>query len=120
VVDLWNETALPTMTVKHKQGHSVTIDSLDLLATTFSDKPGMAIAAVNKDPDNACAIVLPLGENTQVILHTINGESKDSYNDVDHDGVRTVITDLGQHEGSIEISLEPHSVNLIELIPINP
>lgn len=117
VVDLWPETAVPAMTVTHKQGHSVTIDSLDLLATTYSDKPGMAVAAVNKDPDKACSITLPLDGRTQVILYTINGESKDSYNDVDHDGVRTAKTDLGMHEGCIEIALEPHSVNLIEIIP---
>jgi len=118
VVDLWPETALPTMTVTHKQGHSVTVDSLDLLATTFTDKPGMAVAAVNKDPGNACAIALPLSGRTQVVLYTINGESKDSYNDVDHDGVTTQKHELGQHEECIEIALEPHSVNLIELIPM--
>jgi len=118
VVDLWPQEKLPEMTVQHKQGHSVTIDSLDLLATTFSDKPGMAVAAVNKDPDKAQAIKLPLNDKTQVILHTINGESKDSYNDVGHDGVRTTKAELGLHEGSIEIALEPHSVNLIELIPV--
>lgn len=117
VVDLWPEEKLPTMTVTHKQGHSVTIDSLDLLATTFSDKPGMAIAAVNKEPETVQTIVLPLTGCTQVILHTINGESKDSYNDVDHDGVTTTVANLGTHENRVEIRLEPHSVNLIELIP---
>jgi len=117
VIDLWCETPAPTMTVVHKHGHSVTIDSLDLLATTFSDKPGMAIAAVNKDPDQTCSIALQLSGNTKVVLHTINGETKDSYNDVDHDGVLTRTHDLGLHEGSIAITLESHSVNLIELIP---
>ena len=117
VVDLWPEIKLPTMDVIHKQGHAVTIESLDLLATAFSDEPGMAIAAINKEPDKAHAICLPLSGKTQIILHTINGESKDSYNDVDHNGVTTTETDLGVHEGSIEIKLAPHSVNVIELIP---
>ena len=119
VVDLWPEEKLPAMTVPHKQGHSVTVDSLDLLATTYSDKPGMAVAAVNKDPENTHTISLPLSGNTQVILYTINGESKDSYNDVDHDGVRTEKMDLGLHARSIDITLEPHSVNLIELVPVS-
>lgn len=118
VVDLWCDADLPTMTTTHKQGHSITIESLDLLATTFSDKPGMAIAAVNKDPENLCTITLPLSERSQVILYTVNGESKDSYNDVDHDGVTTQRYDLGQYENHICITLEPHSVNLIELIPV--
>ena len=77
----------------------------------------MAVAAVNKDPENPHTISLPLSGNTQVILYTINGESKDSYNDVDHDGVRTEKMDLGLHARSIDITLEPHSVNLIELVP---
>lgn len=118
VVDLWPEEALPKMTVPHKQGHRVTIDSLDLLATTFTGKPGMAIAAINKDPEHAYPIALPLSGKTQVILHTINGESKDSYNDIDCDGVHTVKHDLGMHESRVEIELEPHSVNLIELFPV--
>ena len=118
VVDLWCEAVLPTMTITHKQGHSITIESLDLLATTFSDKPGMAIAAVNKDPENLCTITLPLSECSQVILYTVNGESKDSYNDVGHDSVTTQRYDLGQYENHIRITLEPHSVNLIELIPV--
>ena len=117
VVDLWPQESLPTMTVTHKQGHSVTIDSLDLLATTFSDRSGMAVAAVNKDPDKPYTITLPLSGKTQIILRTINGESKDSYNDVNHNGVTTATTDLSTHEGSIEIALAPHSVNLIELNP---
>ena len=119
VVDLWPQSAVPTMTVRHKQGHDVTIDSLDLLATTFSDKPGMAVAAVNKDPDTAHTITLPLDGKTQVVIRTVNGESKDSYNDIGHDGVRTTAADLGTHEGAIEIALAPHSVNVIELTPVN-
>ena len=117
VVDLWPQNALPTMTVPHKQGHSVTVNSIDLLATTFSDKPGTAIAAVNKDPENSFFITLPLECRMHAVLHTINGESKDSYNDVDHNGVNTVKTDLGLHEGAILITLAPHSVNVIELTP---
>jgi len=31
--------------------------------------------------------------------------------------VTTAATDLGMHEGSVEIALAPHSVNLIELNP---
>ena len=118
VVDLWCEGDMPEITVPHKQGGSVAVESLDLLATTFTQKPGMAIAAVNKDPENCCTITLPLAERMQVILYTVNGENKDSYNDVGHDGVTTQRYDLGQYENHGRITLEPHSVNLIELIPV--
>ena len=118
VVDLWAQDKIPTMTVSHKQGHPVVVDSLDLLATIFSDQPGMAVAAVNKDPDQAHSIILPLAGKTQVTVRTVNGPSKDSYNDVGHEEVRLTEADLGVHEGAIEIALAPHSVNVIELLPV--
>ena len=114
VVDLW-QTQTPTMDVPHKQGHTVTVDTLDLLATTFSDKPGMAISAVNKHPDKAQEICIPLDHPSQVTILTVNGDTKDAYNDVDHDGVTVRETKLGLVEGNLVISLEPHSVNVIEL-----
>ena len=48
-------------------------------------------------------------------LLTLNGDSKDAYNDVNHDGVTVKSTDLGLHEGTLEISLAPHSVNIIKI-----
>ncbi|MBP3656051.1 MAG: alpha-N-arabinofuranosidase [Clostridia bacterium] len=114
VVDLW-QTETPTMDVPHKQGHIVRVNTLDMLATTFSDRPGMAVSAVNKHPDSAQEIVIPLSAPAKVTVLTLNGDSKDAYNDVDHEGVKVTRRELGVCEGELRLTLEPHSVNIIEL-----
>ena len=114
VVDLWPED-VPTMDVPHKQGHTVTVDAVDLLATTFSDRPGMAVAAVNKHPDEAKVIRIPLEHPAPITMLTVNGASKDSYNDVGREDVRITETALGMREGVAEITLAPHSVNVIKI-----
>ena len=115
VVDLWQEGDMPTLTVPHKYGGERTVDALDILATTFTHKPGMAISAVNKSPDQAETISIPLATPGKITLFTLNGDSKDAYNDVDHQGVQVVETDLGTHADSVTITLEPHSVNVIRI-----
>ena len=114
VVDLWAQD-MPKMDVRHKQGHTVTVDALDLLATTFSDRAGMAVAAVNKHPDEAQMIRIPLEAPAHATLHTLNGESKDSYNDVGREDVRVRTRSLGLCGDCLEVVLEPHSVNVIEI-----
>ena len=106
---------MPTMTVPHKYGGERTMDTLDILATTFTHKPGMAISAVNKSPDQTETISIPLSTPGKITLFTLNGDSKDAYNDVDHQGVQIVETDLGTHADAVTITLEPHSVNVIRI-----
>ena len=115
VIDLWQQGDMPVMTVPHKWGGERTVDCLDLLATTFSDKPGMAIAAVNKDAEHAHVIAIPLDKPARVTLLTLNGDSKDAYNDVDHEGVTVTETDLGLCSDTLEIELPAHSVNIIRI-----
>ena len=116
VIDLWQQGDMPTITVPHKWGGERTVDCLDLLATTFSDRPGLAIAAVNKDPGSAHTLRIPLDQPAAVTLTTLNGDSKDAYNDVDHDGVTVTETDLGQYTGELTIELPAHSVSVIKMI----
>ncbi|MBQ2952213.1 MAG: alpha-N-arabinofuranosidase [Clostridia bacterium] len=115
VVDLWAEGDMPQMTVPFKWGGERTVDCLDLIATTFSDKPGLAVAAVNKDAENAHTIRIPLDAPSAITLLTLNGDSKDAYNDVGHEGVRVTETRLGLQEGCVEIALPPHSVSVIRI-----
>ena len=91
------------------------MDALDILATTFQNKPGMAISAVNKSPDRAETIRIPLSVPGKVTLFTLNGDSKDAYNDVDHQGVEITETDLGSFADEVTITLAPHSVNVIRI-----
>jgi len=115
VIDLWQQGDMPVITVPHKWGGERTVDCLDLLATTFSDKPGMAIAAVNKDVEHAHAIAIPLPEPAPVTLLTLNGDSKDAYNDVGHEGVKVTERQLGMCAGVLEIDLPAHSVSVIRI-----
>jgi len=115
VVDLWQQGDMPSMTVPHKYGGKREVDCLDLVVTAFSDRPGLAVSAVNKDAEKAHTIILPLNEPANITLLTLNGESKDSYNDVGHDGVFVTETDLGRHEGRLSVTLAPHSVNILRI-----
>ena len=104
-----------TITVPHKNGGERKVDCLDLLATTFSDKPGIAIAAVNKDPERPHTISVPLDMPARLTLLTLNGDSKDAYNDVGHDGVTVTETELGIFEGQLSVTLAAHSVNILRI-----
>ena len=115
VIDLWQQGDMPTMTVPHKRGGERTVDCLDLLATTFSDKPGIAIAAVNKDAENTHTITIPLDKAAHITLLTLNGDSKNAYNDVDHEGVTVTETALDLCCGTLEVALPAHSVNIIRI-----
>lgn len=115
VVDLWAEGDMPRMTVPFKWGGERTVYCVDLIATAFADKPGLAIAAVNKDAENAHTIRIPLDAPAHVTLLTLNGDSKDAYNDVGHEGVKVTETSLGETSGAVEIALAPHSVNVIRI-----
>ncbi|WP_206662949.1 alpha-L-arabinofuranosidase C-terminal domain-containing protein [Anaerobacillus alkaliphilus] len=42
IIDVWSEE-LPTMKVTHKHGAEVEIENLDILATKWSDKPGIGL-----------------------------------------------------------------------------
>ena len=115
VIDLWQQGDMPTLTVPHKLGGERTVDALDLLATTFSDKPGMAIAAVNKDPESTHTLRMPLDKPANITILTLNGDSKDAYNDVGHEGVAVTETALGLRAGEVLIELPAHSVNVIQI-----
>ena len=77
--------------------------------------PGLAIAAVNKDGEDAHSITIPLDKPARVTLLTLNGDSKDAYNDVAHEGVTVRETDLGLCQGAVTVALEAHSVNVIQI-----
>lgn len=92
------------------------------MATVSGDGEGgrnIAIAAVNKDPAREHAVSLSIdGESEKechLILHTLNGPDRDSYNDKDREEVRVTHAEPFQFRGGCEISLKPHSVNIIEI-----
>lgn len=118
VVDLWTETAIPTMTVPHKNGMPTEVDTLDLLATKWSGREGLALAAVNKHMTESQTISLSFAydESAKVKLYRICGKDKDSYNDIDRTEVQIEEMDLGAYQKDMKVELAPHSVNVIQII----
>lgn len=116
VLDTWSEE-VPHLKVKSKKEEKVTVDAVDVLATRWSDRPGMALAVINKEPEKEHTVSLSFhGHGSQVKMYTVSGSTTESYNDVDHEEVRIEERDLGGFEKGMEVTLRPHSVNVIQIL----
>ena len=119
VIDMWSEDEMPTLNVNYKWGAPETVDTLDLIATKWSDKEGIAVAAVNKHMDESQEIAIDGDfENAKVVMYSISGNDKDSYNDIDRNEVTINEEIIGRFESGMKITLKPHSVNVIQILPI--
>lgn len=115
VVDCWCEE-LPEMEVTHKNGTAMKINAVDVLVTKWSDRPGTALALVNKHPSQSQPVNLSLPfPSGQVTKYEISGKSKDSYNDVGRNEVEIQTEDLGVFCEGMEVVLKPHSVTVIQI-----
>lgn len=114
VLDCWNQDS-ELMTVKSKAGEEVTVEQLDVVATSFADKAGYAIAVVNKSGSKEAKFLLDLCGEGEVIRYYISGSSTESYNDADHTEVSIQTEELGIFRRGMEVTVEPHSVNIIQI-----
>ncbi len=123
VVDLWENGNVPLLERTSEDTLNNDLPALDLLATAGVNGTGgrkISIAAVNKDPEHEHAVSLSIdGQEMKaghLIVHTLNGPDKDSYNDRGREEVR--VKDEGPFcfRDGYEISLKPHSVNIIEIV----
>lgn len=89
------------------------VDLVDVVVT-YGDS-SYVISAVNKDAYGSHSFDLSLleGQLREMRIHTVNGPSADSYNDIGRTEVGITTTEWMPFTGSI--TLEPHSVNVIEL-----
>lgn len=118
VIDLWEKESAGSMKVKHKNGTEMEVETLDLLATKWSDKEGLALSIVNKHPEEAKTVTLDFEySDAEVIQYSLNGTSPDSYNDVDRTEVQIEQRKLGEYFKGKEIVAGPHSVNIIQILP---
>lgn len=116
VLDAWSEDQ-PKMTVTHRRGGDVTVDAVDMVVTRFSDAPGLAVAAVNKEADSEHTITLNFDyEGREVRVYTVAGETTESYNDIDHEEVRVEESEVMSYTKGMEITLKPHSANVIRIL----
>ena len=117
--NLLKKTALKTWcesipTISGKDGSlTKTVDAVDLAVTC--DDTGYAVAAVNKDRFSAQSVDLCSLDDalSEIRIHTLNGPSPDSYNDIDRTEVGVTSSDWMPFTG--RVTLPPHSVSVIEL-----
>ncbi len=91
-----------------------TVDILDITVTEREDGV-IAVAAVNKSATEYKDFELNIIDKalTEYRIHTLNGESVSSYNDVD--GQEVQIKTSQWQKCKLKFTLAPHSVNVIEL-----
>ncbi len=119
VIDLWAQDKIPSMDVRSKSGDEISVDVLDLLATKWSDREGMSLAAVNKHAFESQSIILDYeADDAEIIMHSITGKSADSYNDIDRNEVGIEAKKPERYSRGMQVELAPHSVNVIQIIPV--
>ena len=111
VLNIWQEK-VPTYTGM-RDGVEETVDLVDV-AVTYGDGE-YAIGAINKDASNCQSFDLSLldGQLSEMRIHTVNGPETCSYNDIDRTEVGITVSEWMPFTGSV--TLQPHSVNVIEL-----
>lgn len=118
IIDMWSEDKMPTINVNYKCGTPETVDTFDLLATKWSDKDGVALAIVNKHMDESDEIALDFAcDNAKVVVYSVSGNDKDSYNDIDREEVSIKENNIGKFERGMKLEMEPHSVNIVQILP---
>lgn len=111
VLDLWKED-MPVLS-GIDNGKAKTVDAVDIVVTCGD--AGYAVAAVNKDPDKPHELTLSLTDDTarEMRIHTLNGPSPDSYNDIGRTEVGVSVSEWTAFTG--RVTLPPHSVSVIEI-----
>lgn len=70
---------------------------------------------VNKDPECSQGLTLDLDCPGEGTLYTLNGSSKDAYNDVGREDVTVKEQLMGPYFPGMTLKLEPHSVNVFRI-----
>ena len=115
VLNTWYED-MPSIDVESKDHRQISLPALDILATKWSDRSGIAVAAVNKDHENSHPLQLKIsGMIGKAKQFYISGSSTESYNDINHEEVKILEKDLGVISDKVSIILPPHSVSVIHI-----
>ena len=118
ILDGWEETG-ETMAVTGKNGQRENVPVLDVLCTRRSRDGVIAIAAVNKHPSECRVLNLAWegGFSTREYrVLSIQGESTESYNDVDREQVKMEEGTWQSTAVPLSITLPAHSVQVIEIV----
>lgn len=103
------------ITVYNRKGEEETVDMLDVCVTEFSAGPGMAVAVVNKSPEDFVEVQFGFEADGAVKGYYICGKSISSYNDIAHTDVSVLEEDLGIYKKDMTVRLRPHSVEIFRI-----
>ena len=101
-------------------GRTREIPDIDVVATKFSGRKGLAFSVVNRSPDSKRSVdfqIPDLGNYRSLSVQTVNGPDKDAYNDIDFpDRIRiTKFARRVKNKEKLSFELEPHSVSVLVL-----
>ena len=113
IIDLWQKDC-EKLYPKDKDGNAHEVDAIDVVATLRKDGK-IAVSAINKDAESSRELILDIENVKRYKIYTLNGESTESYNDIGVDGIVLKESDYISCEGKVKITLEKHSVNIIEI-----
>ena len=110
VLDSWNED-VPVI-IGEENGKKITVDTVDVVITY--DRTGYAAAVINKDSEKEQTVdFCSLGDTLkEVRIHTVNGPTSDSYNDIGRTEVGITVSEWQPFTGTV--TFPPHSVNVAE------
>ena len=111
-IDTWTLEGSDTFSV----GDNV-IHTLDAIATANEDGSHVSVAIINKHPEESRTTTISLeSAASQYRVLTVNGPSKDSYNDMEHTDVELKAGEWTAVDGAdITVTLDAHSVNVIQI-----
>jgi alpha-N-arabinofuranosidase len=115
-VDAYCEN-MPKAVFKSKDRREVTVDQVDVAATTGGDKRTVTISAVNKSASMLAEMEVEVDRAPikAYRVHTLAGSSRDSFNDTDHQGAVIHSTCWMEVASPRPLALIPHSVNIVEV-----
>lgn len=114
-LDGWLEGNYQTMEVISKEGEVYNINVLDILPTYDTKKDVYSLAVVNKSANEKQQLMID-GMDTKLTEYriiTVNGNSTESYNDVNHTGVSLKKGEWTAIQDNKYV-FEPHSVNVVQ------
>jgi len=113
IVDLWAQEE-EKLTLTDRWGNKRMVDAVDILATRRAD--GItAVSAVNKDAVQEKKVTLDVPGVKRYRIHTLNGDSTESYNDIGVNGITCTVGEWIPCTDEFSVSFAPHSVNVIEI-----
>lgn len=103
------------------EDNTVKVPYIDVMPTISNGGKELRIAVVNRHPDRTIALRVNTDSFTgysSAKMYSVYGKTKDSYNDIDMpDEVKIIENSLEvQEKSAFTIEINPHSVNVIELL----